>query len=85
MQTGTMLIMVLFYTQYNICEGAVSNGFWIIKSWVYIHKRFRDETGNDDIGGESMFSPPTLAWQGHTWTPVQWPGDGGGDVMSVNT
>ena len=83
MQTGTMLIMVLFYTQYNICEGAVSNGFWIIKSWVYIHKRFRDETGNDDIGGESMFSPPTLAWRG---TPGhQWPGDGGGDVMSVNT
>ena len=58
-------------------------GFWIIKSWVYIHKRFSDEIGNDDIGGESMFSPPTLAWQGHTWTPVarRWCGD----VMSVNT
>ena len=31
-----MLIMVLFYTQYNICEGAVSNGFWIIKSLAAI-------------------------------------------------
>ena len=40
-------------------QGAVQ---WILDHKIIgRHPGCRDETGNDDIGGESMFSPPTLA------------------------
>ena len=73
---GRVLLNITFH-------GAVQ---WILDHKINgRHPGCRDETGNDDIGGESMFSPPTLAWQGHTWTPVARRWRWCGDVMSVNT
>ena len=67
--------------RHNACYGLVLLNITILGAkWILDHKiigrhqRFRDETGNDDIGGESMFPPPTLARPG---TPGDhWPGDG---------
>ena len=55
MQTGTMLIIRYGLVPLNIIfEGAVK---WILDHKIIgRHQRFRDETGNDDIGGERACS-----------------------------
>ena len=73
MQTGTMLIMVLFYTQYNICEGAVSNGFWIIKSLAAIKD---SETRLEMMILEERACSHHPHWPGRGTPGHQWPGDG---------